>query len=218
MMSPERTQRARPLVIVLLAALPLVGCTKMSELIEDESVGMNGGFEHARNGLPVNWLVYTPETVKEGSDFDIILDTTDFKEGRQSLKFLVRECSAIGGWHSPGISREYPALSGETYLISFWIKSEGSDYRVEIGGVHGWKNLEDETVDSSEHAADGWKHVAYEFTLPVESNKIRFLLNALSPGSLWVDDVRIELVDQGSGRRPTSGSQYRSDRRPAYTM
>ena len=193
MTSPDRVHRGALLAAVLFAALPWVGCTKMSELIEDASVGRNGGFEYTREGLPVNWLVYSPRTVPE-ADFDILFDSTDFKEGRQSLKFLVRECSAIGGWYSPGIAREYPAVAGETYQVSLWIKSEGSDYRVEIGGVHGWKNLEEETVDSSEHAADGWKHVEYEFTMPGESDKIRFELNALSPGSLWVDDVRIELV------------------------
>ena len=102
----RRAHRAALPAAVRFVALFCVGCTKMSELIEDESVGMNGGFEHALEGLPVNWLVFTPETVKEGGDFDIILDTTDYKEGRQSLKFLVRECSAMGGWHSPGIARE----------------------------------------------------------------------------------------------------------------
>jgi len=217
MTSPDRVHRGALLAAVLFAALPWVGCRKMSELIEDESVGMNGGFEHARDGVPVNWLVYNSETVKEGGDFDIILDTKDFKEGRQSLKFLIRECSAIGGWHSPGIAREYPALSGETYLISLWVKSEGSAYLVRIGGVDAW-NGDYETVDSFDPASDGWKLVEYEFTMPGEYETIRFELNALSPGSLWVDDVRIELVDQGSSGRPTSGSQNRSDRRPAYTM
>ena len=56
------------------------GCSSMSETIEDKSAGFNGGFEITKSGLPVNWQVYTPNTIKD-SDFDIIIDTEDFKEG-----------------------------------------------------------------------------------------------------------------------------------------
>jgi len=180
---------------VLVSASTWAGCTKMSELIEDDSAGMNGGFEHDRDGLPVNWLVYTPETVKDGGDFDIILDRTDFMEGQQSLKFLIRECSNVGGWHSPGIAREYPAVAGEKYRVSLWLKSEGSDYRVRIGGVDAFTG-EYETVASSETAADGWSLVEHEFPMPEKYETIRFELNALSPGSLWIDDVKIEPIGQ----------------------
>jgi hypothetical protein len=190
-----RKTLAALIVSSLPVVLPLAGCTKMSELIEDDSVGMNGGFEQDSEGLPVNWLVYTPETVPEG-DFDILFDETDFKEGRQSLKFEVRACSSTGGWHSPGIAQEYTAESAETYRVSLWIKSEGSDYRVRVGGVDAFTG-EYETVASSELAAEGWQHVEHRFTMPDEFETIRFELNVLSPGTLWVDDVRIEPTGQG---------------------
>lgn len=193
-MSHRRAHRAALPAAVLFVALPWMGCTNMSESIEDASVGGNGGFEYTRASLPVNWLVYSPRTVPEG-EFEIVFDTLDFKEGRQSLKFDVRTCSALGGWHSPGISQEYPAVAGETYQVSLWIKSEGSAYVVRIGGVDAFTG-EYETVDSSEQAADGWNHVKHRFAMPDKYETIRFELNALSPGSLWVDDVRIEPVGQ----------------------
>ena len=76
-------------LIIIIAIITLHGCTRMSEIIEDSSAGMNGSFEYSKSGLPVNWLLYTPNTVPEG-DFDIIIDTAEFKDGKQSLKFLVR--------------------------------------------------------------------------------------------------------------------------------
>ena len=77
----------------------------MSETIVDESVDMNGGFEHTQSGLPVNWLVYSPSTIPTGN-YELSFDKTDFKEGKQSLKFLIHECSATGGWYSPGKRRD----------------------------------------------------------------------------------------------------------------
>jgi len=53
-------------------------------------------------------------------DFDIIIDTKEFKEGKQSLKFLIRECGSVGGWHSPGFMQQFNAIGGETYKVSFW--------------------------------------------------------------------------------------------------
>ena len=68
----------------------------MSEQIRDNSAGINGGFEVSKDGLPVNWLMYTSSTVPK-ADFEIILDKKDFKEGEQSLRFDVKECEDIGG-------------------------------------------------------------------------------------------------------------------------
>ena len=104
------------LKLAILLITLLMGCNQifkpMSEQVTDETAGMNGSFEYIQSGLPVNWLFYTPKTVPEG-DFEIVIDTIEFAEGRQSLKFIVRECSANGGWHSPGFCSEFPAKPGE---------------------------------------------------------------------------------------------------------
>ena len=103
-------------VFTAVASSLLLGCEKMSESVLDESVGLNGGFEVTKNGLPVNWLVYTPATIPTG-DYDLVIDTVEYKEGKQSLKFVVRDCAPTGGWHSPGFSKEYEATSGVVYLV-----------------------------------------------------------------------------------------------------
>ena len=115
----------------VLAIITLLGCGPLSEQVKDKSAGMNGGFEQTESGLPVNWIVYTPETIPTG-DYDLLFDQADFKEGTQSLKFLVREVGSTGGWHSPGITKQYPVTPGASYRISFWIKSQGSDWFVLI--------------------------------------------------------------------------------------
>jgi hypothetical protein len=85
------------IVLTVIVAGTSTGCfKKTSESVEDESAGMNGGFEVTRSSLPVNWLVYAPTTIPQG-DYELIIDTVDPKEGKQSLKFLVQECLPTGG-------------------------------------------------------------------------------------------------------------------------
>lgn len=45
-------------ILILLIICSWIGCTQRSEFIKDESVGMNGGFEQSKSGLPVNWLIH----------------------------------------------------------------------------------------------------------------------------------------------------------------
>ncbi len=159
---------------------------------------MNGGFEHTQSGLPVNWLVYSPSTIPTG-DYELLFDQADFKEGTQSLKFLVHECSSTGGWYSPGIAQEYPVTPGASYLISFWIKNQGSEWVVQFAGVAPKTGAPYEIIDSSNVTADSWRRVERQYTIPQKYKSIRFELTIRSPGTVWIDDVRIEPVVEDGG-------------------
>jgi hypothetical protein len=180
--------------IIILTAVCLTSCTQMSESAMNESAGFNGGFEITENGLPVNWLVYTKKTAGSG-DFDIITDTTDFTEGKQSLKFQVRSCADKGDRFSPGIAHEMEAIAGETYKVSFLLKNSGCKYYYKIKGVS-LKSGADEPMLISSEKTEGWKLIANQYTIPAEMNRLRFELNVISPGSFWIDDVKIEKVFQ----------------------
>jgi hypothetical protein len=106
----------------------------MSESKIDQSIGMNGSFEYIKNGLPINWLVYTSKTTPSGT-FTIQAGTTIKKEGKQSLHFVVKECSDKGGWYSPGIAQEINVLVGEKYLIQAWIKNNQSTIAFKVNAV-----------------------------------------------------------------------------------
>src|SRR6056300_819082 len=75
-----KTKEKHQLIFILGLAISLVACNQMSEQIRDKSAGLNGGFEVSKNGLPVNWLMYTSNTVPN-ADFRIVLDNQDYKEG-----------------------------------------------------------------------------------------------------------------------------------------
>lgn len=169
------------------------GCTNMSELIEDESAGLNGGFEVTESGIPVNWLVYTPSTIPSG-DYDLIIDVEDPRSGSQSLKFVVRECSSGGGWHSPGFSRQFDATPGATYKVGLWVENDGAEFQARVGGVSATEGEYEIIVRSRETIAE-WRHYEYEYAMPAEYDQLRFELNVLRPGTFRVDDVTIEGLD-----------------------
>jgi hypothetical protein len=181
------------LMLKFIILILLSGCTQMSEVTNDKKAGLNGSFEITKSGLPVNWLVYTPKTIPEG-DYDLIIDTTEYKEGKQSLKFLVRECSTVGGWYSPGFCNEYSASPGEIFRISFWIKNHESEFIIRIGGISASRG-EYDTIVKSKETTDNWKLYEYYYTIPEKMKAIRFEMNILQPGTFWIDDINITKVD-----------------------
>lgn len=189
--------------MTMLAIAMLFGCAPMSEVIRDEAAGMNGSFEITKSGLPVNWLLYTPKIVKN-SDFDLIIDSSEYKDGIQSLKFLVREYAARGEWNSPRFCKEYEAVPGESYVISLWLKNNESEFYIKIGGVSAFDGKYETIVKSSEKI-DSWKYYEYKYTMPTEEkfDRLRFAINILSKGSFWIDDITI-IGNDGNSVIPTS--------------
>ena len=178
-------------LIALIA--PINGALRAkSRLVMDKTAGMNGGFEAVQSGLPVNWMFYTPKTGAAG-DFDILTDQKEFKEGKQSLKFLVRECSDKGGWRSPGFIQQFKAAPGETYAISFWTRNDGCEFIARAGGVsafHGQSRI----IARSAERADSWRQFTAAVVIPKNMDALRWELNILKPGTFWIDDLKIEKI------------------------
>ena len=176
--------------LIILSILMMLGsCNQMSEEIKDESAGMNGGFEVSKNGLPVNWPMYTPNTVPD-ADFNIVLDKEVFKEGKQSLRFDVDKCSSIGGWKSPGFTNEFFESGEGRYKLSFWIKNDGTKFKIDAGGVEAMKGNMTTLIEEKEQISD-WKLLEYQIDIP-KDRWLRMELNILQPGTFWIDDIQIE--------------------------
>ena len=120
------------------------------------------------------------------------MDTADFKDGKQSLKFLVRDCSPVGGRLSPGFANEMEAVPGQAYTISFWIKNEGAEFVAKIGGVAPTTS-EIKTIIQSKETINTWRKIEHTFTIPQKYSSMRFELNILQLGVFWVDDIKIEM-------------------------
>ena len=181
--------------IVLTGCLTLAGCTSMSEQEIDETAGLNGGFELTKNGIPVNWLMYTPETVPTG-DFTITLDKSEFLEGSQSLRFDIKECSSDGGWHSPGFTNEFfevgKYMGPAKYKLRFWAKNDGTRWKMTAGSVESHGGEMNSLIDSDDNLSE-WELFEYEINVQ-EDQWLRVQLNLLSPGTFWIDDFQVEIM------------------------
>ena len=176
---------------LLLLILLFYSCTQMTEYYQDKTAGINGGFEISKKGLPVNWLMYTPNTVPEG-DFQIILDKQNFKEGAQSLKFDVKECASVGGWRSPGFTNEYFNKKEGHYKLSFWIINVGTEFSINAGGVTS-KGGNMKNILKSNEQIENWKLFEFEIDVP-NDEWLRIELNILKPGVFWIDDIKIDKI------------------------
>jgi hypothetical protein len=178
-----------PILVTCVAACPfLAGCSH-SEYEEDLSAGLNGSFEVVKDGLPVNWYFYTADTA--GGDFDVVVDTEVFIHGRQSVKFDVRDCSDKGGRHSPGLFQEYDAVPGETYTVSFLARNDGAHFVAGVRGVNPKSGSPFESISERSDSFTSWQRFEYRFEMP-DHERLRFEVSILGPGTLWIDDVKIE--------------------------
>lgn len=178
---------------VIVTTLFASRCTaQMSESELDPSFGINGGFEHSKNGLPVNWLTYTNKTVKD-ADFDLVFDKSVIKEGKQSLKYVVRKCSGKSGRFSPGIAQEIPVKTGEEYEISFWTKNEGTEYLFNIISVDAFNSSSGPKLQSADNSSEWIRHT-YQYKIPAKMKNLRIELNIMKPGTFWIDGLAVKKI------------------------
>jgi hypothetical protein len=181
------------LIVGAITIIGLVGCVKaMSEQTLQPNGGLNGSFETTKNQMPVNWLLYTPKTTPN-AHFTMQLDTTDPKEGKQSLQFRVQDCRNTGGWLSPGFAQELPVKPQETYKISFWVKNHQSQFQIKISSTHGNKAHVGRLSRSNEEYTH-WQEFTYEYTIPEGMDKLRLEANILKPGITSFDAISVEKV------------------------
>ena len=189
-----------PIACLLLMSIPFVtGCSgRMSEHYPSAHAGLNGGFEGTQSGYPVNWMLYTPKTVP-GADFDLLMDEGEVQSGERSLKVVVRDCSDVGGWRSPGFCRELKAKPGATYKIQFWVKQDSGTFTFQAGGINAKRGDYSEKQIVSE-SSGSWKQYTYTCKVPEAYERLRLEWNAIQPGQYWIDGLTVEEVSEMSER------------------
>ena len=143
--------------------------------------------------MPANWYIYAPASYKKG--YDLIFDTVDAKEGRQSLKILINEVEQTHyEWAKPGFFGAIDATIGDQYIISFWIKNSNCDFKVKVASEA--EGMHSEKIVRTNETFGEWKYFEYKYTVPEPFPNVRFEVNIFSPGSFWIDDVRIEKISE----------------------
>ncbi len=180
---------------VLFFLLPLfTGCFNPIIVELDPSAGFNGSFEKSKHGLPLNWHFYTSEEYEQS--YNVILETESAKDGKQSLKFNIKSIDTLKlheEMQAPGMFGLTDAEIGDKYKVSFWLKNQGSKFNIHVGNQ--FFGLFAETIVETDENITDWTYFEYEYTIPESNASICFGLNFISPGTFWIDDVRIEKMD-----------------------
>lgn len=192
-------------VIVVSAVAAVAGVVIFGELMSpstierDDEAGYNGSFEVVKAELPVNWHVY--DRALDDGDAEIVYDTEDPVDGIQSLGLIVHRADPRGGWGSPGLFQDVEAVAGRSYRVSFWLKNRDCRVRLlidsEKGESHEPRNPIVEIIGPERTGDDVWQRFEYTYTVPENYANIRFEINVLAAGRLWIDDVRIEPLAGG---------------------
>jgi len=194
----------------LIAILAISGCVVPGMGPRGKNLGYNGSFEIVESELPVNWTI-SRYPVKEGT-VEVFVDTTDAVSGERSLRIVVHEYSSTNRW-KPFLFQVRDAEVGETYAVSLWLKNQGCKVLLEIGyegkyHMFGGQSEEEkrdyaahprisEVLGEAEMGDDEWRQFRYQYTVPETDGTIRLELTILQKGTLWIDDVQIELVADG---------------------
>lgn len=179
-------------IMVILSIIAWVLLHPMSKSEQDKSIGINGGFEYSRNNTPINWMLYMQTTCPSGK-FEINISTTEAHEGKQSLNFIVQECSNKGGRFSPGIAQEIEAEANHIYRIKFWLKNEGSKICLTAKAVDAKHQSNAVSLTISDTIKD-WRAYELKCAIPQDMHRLSLELSVLQAGKVWVDDISVEQV------------------------
>lgn len=165
---------------------------------------INGSFELLnKNGNPQGWYLWQSDKAndfykKELRDFNylISLDTTEFVDGRNSIKFDVKKCKGKRCPFGPGIFDEFDVNPGEVYEINFWVKNVSASYVAEVSLVnemgHG-DSYQPSLIESSDHSKE-WKKITIIRSVEPKWRRLRVMFDVTNEGVVYLDNITIKRI------------------------
>lgn len=204
-------------IIILLSPL-LNGCAYIpwfipghgfSESMYNKAAGENLSFESIKKGFPVNWYFKTERVInnmsKEGDivDFDLIIDSTDVKDGKYSLKYIVRKCNSTNEYmrlyeYYPGFFKYIVIPTGTKYRVSFWIKNNGCEFEILSGAVNSRDKpfkCENNKLILKENISE-WKKYSITQNVCTGMDELQIDVSVKSVGTFQIDGFIIEILDK----------------------
>jgi len=185
----------------LAAMLLLSACVSTSLIFKrDAAAGLNGSFEIAEAGYPVNWTI-SGLPIQRG-EATVSLDDEVAHDGRQSLRVEVGSTHPSNRvffqvWSKPSFSARTVVQPGKRYRISFWYRNEGSGLHVRWVTTSGdyYVHYRHRDVLETAEVVGEWQQV--EDTIDVEGDEylLELIFVATEPGVFWCDEVVVAEVE-----------------------
>lgn len=156
----------------------------------NSAAGLNLGFEHSKNGLPANWILYDPPQ----STYKITLDTVQFAEGKQSLRFDITRAASTGPLTYTGFTNEFIALTkgGGRYTLRFRITNAGTRPEITVSAVKAKGNGNGPVPVRLQVPREVTTWTLFEATIDVPPDHwLKFETKIFEEGTFRIDDVTI---------------------------
>ena len=177
-------------VMIGASAIFLVSCQRDQLSKSAPAAGLNGSFETAEDGCPVNWTFFP--NLESNASYQAVLDSEDVVDGKNSLKLVVKQNDKTTGFRS----RRIPVQSGKKYKLAMSVKADGCTLKVNriVQDPSGKKNLRSTIIVNTREPSVTWQE--YEETLVVAAGEAYVLLIFLieGTGTLWCDNVQLEEI------------------------
>jgi hypothetical protein len=155
---------------------------------------VNGGFEELVAEFPEGWqkvhgyqgVVYSGESAAGAGQHHAGRRSLRLRNTEPGQIVQVAQNLAVGG--------NFPA--GRTYRLSAWMKTAGLQRANTIAlatFASGLKSTGSWRI-AVPRADSDWTPGSAEFTVPPASEMLRIMLHVTGPGTLWLDDLRLEEV------------------------
>ncbi len=176
---------------VLLALLPALTLLHAAPSLGAPIAVANAGFEaQASTGLPTGWSVSGPGQVST--------QTTVRAEGSRGLSIQ----NPPGGAETTVQSEPLKLQVGRLYRVSAWIRTRGvqadpvARYPTAIGACLSMKSFPFTNCAPAPSTEQGSRVSAFFFaTLGTDRVQVHLGRNGKATGTVWIDDVRLEEVD-----------------------
>lgn len=178
---------------MLATAILLFACPSCLNTItpRDSAAGLNLGFENSKSGLPANWILYDPPQ----AEYTISLDTVQFTEGRQSLRFDIKRAALKGPLTYTGFTNEFIELTrgGGRYTLRFRVMNEGTRPEIIVSAVKAKGNGKGPAPVRLQVPRQVTTWTLYEATLDIPPDYwLKFEAKIFEEGIFHIDDVTIE--------------------------
>ena len=186
----KNKHRIVTVAIGIIFGLLLVSCHSNELSKRNNEAGLNGSFETAVAGYPVNWAFFpNPES---DNIFKISVDTTKAQDGNQSLKLTTNQKSRVVGFRCSRV----PVEPGKTYNISFTLQNDGCGLKVRriVQDYSGTDNRRSEIIFNTSSVISHWKTFEEKLIVSEGERNVVFIFLIDGPGTLWIDDFLVEEV------------------------
>ena len=175
---------------------------------------VNSSFEHLQEGRPLYMRPATSRKLRFDGDWEafmdaLAIDTEQKVSGRQAAR-MTMDHAFPGAEHLASLpsrlftngvwTHNVSVVLGKPVTISVYLKASEDDFPVKLTIWELWYRGHSKQITVSKE----WQRYSFTFEQLEKKSIVRGIVSFSHPGTLWADDVQIEVGSEATDYRPSS--------------